>query len=83
MPACAEFKRDYTISFRIRLREIERGSGLTLPSNLSKLGDATDFDPLDYIDVAGVIEASAMRTNEFAWREMIARQLPGLHVLTV
>ena len=41
-------------------------------SDLAELAHPSDLDPLDHKDVAGVIEAGAVRTDELAGRELIA-----------
>src|SRR5437879_13135402 len=43
-----------------------------MESDFSQFGDASDLDPLDDEDVAGVIETGSVRRNEFAGREMVA-----------
>ena len=49
-------------------------------SDLPQLADAPDFDPFDDIDIAGVIEARAVRADEFARREVVAGEFASLHV---
>jgi hypothetical protein len=39
--------------------------------NSTQLGDTTDFHPLDHENVAGVIEACAVRRNELSCLERI------------
>ena len=50
-------------------------------SYLSKLADATHFNPFDDINVACVVEARTMRTDKFPGLEVIAGEFARRHVV--
>src|SRR5579863_8775482 len=50
-------------------------------SHVPKFADAPDLHPLHNVDIAGMVKAGTMGTDEFARLEMIARQLARRHVI--